>query len=357
VGNILLVGSQRDRVSGVRSLLRQDGHQVSCLRSEGKWRDAEREILPDIVVAAVENTKDVLEVRGRNPKGFQAPLLFVQNDADFCRDPYLAARLVDRITSPFLSEELLSRVDALIRVRKVVRLDRTNPEDLEDSATEPGKPWSRIGKGLTALLASRVPRYSKPLAPYLEVASRLADWADRRDAFEPGHAERVTSVCAMIAEALHLGSDDTTSLLRAAMLHDIGKVSLPVEVLHQKTPLDENQKRLIRTHPRRGAAILTALDRDDDVASTILYHHERPDGEGYYGLNSDATPVTAKVLALAEIYDAMTSCRLTAPLPSERALDSLSNLKGETVDSDCVEALIDRLRVTPNTIPLASAPY
>ncbi len=113
---------------------------------------------------------------------------------------------------------------------------------------------------------------------------------------------------------------------------------------------------MIRTHPRRGAALLVALDRDDDVASTILYHHERPDGGGYYGLDSDSTPVAAKVLALAEIYDAMTSCKLRTPIPSERALDQLTELKGESVDTDSVEALVDRLRTPPKTIPLAPMP-
>jgi HD-GYP domain-containing protein (c-di-GMP phosphodiesterase class II) len=230
--------------------------------------------------------------------------------------------------------------------------DHTVSQDPEESKR--GRPWDRIGKRVTALLGSRIPGYSKPLGPYLEVAARLADWADRRDAFEPGHAERVTGVCAMIAEGLHMSADETASLLRAAMLHDIGKIALPVEILHQSSPLEESQKRLIRTHPRRGAALLAALDRDDDVASTILYHHERPDGAGYYGLDSESTPVAAKVLALAEIYDAMTSCKLRTPIPSKRALDRLTELKGESVDSDSVEALVDRLRTRPKTIPLAS---
>jgi len=354
MANILLVGPKRDRVSGVRGLLRQDGHQVSCLRLEDQWRDAEQEIRPDLVVAAVEDTDRVLNIGGRKVSGFPAPLLFVQNETDFCHDPYLPTRLVDRIISPFLSEELLARVDALTRVRNVVLRDRTLPQDTKEGPA--GKPWTNIGKRMTALLGTRVPGFSKPLGPYLEVAARLADWADRRDAFEPGHAERVTGLCAMIAEGLHLSADETASLLRAAMLHDIGKIALPVEVLHQKTPLEEGQIRLIRTHPRRGAALLTALDRDDDVASTILYHHERPNGEGYYGLDSDSTPVAARVLALAEVYDAMTSFRLRTPLPSERALDQLTERKGETVDSDSVEALVDRLRTTPKTIPLAPMP-
>lgn len=355
MANVLLVGSDRNRVGGVRSLLRQGGHHVSCLRNESQWRAAERDIRPDLLVAAVANADDVLDIKGRSPHGFPPPLLFVQNDTDFCHDPYTPARLIDRIISPFLSEELLARVDALIRVRRVVLNESVDRGDNE-RIPAPAK-WRGLGKRMTALLASRVPRHAKPLGPYLEVAGRLAEWADRRDAFQPGHAERVTSICAMIAEGLNMAADDTASLLRAAVLHDIGKISLPVEVLHQKEPLQESQKRLIRKHPRRGAALLAALDRDDDVATSILYHHERPDGAGYYGIEAEATPVAARVLAVAEIYDAMTTCRLRTPLSSECALNRLSERKGKTVDADCVEALVDRLRVTPTTIALAPAAF
>ena len=352
MANVLLVGPDRQRVGGVRSLLRLDGHQVSILRREEQWRDAEKDIRPDLIVAAVRSTDPLLDVRGRAASRFPAPLLFVQNEADFCHDPYLPTRLVDRMTSPFLSEELLARVDALIRVRRVILRDEVLEQDEQKAETSA---WRRVAERVTSILGARVPRYTKPLGPYLEVAARLADWADRRDAFEPGHAERVTSLCAMIAEGLHMAADETASLLRAAMLHDIGKVTLPVEMLHQKTPLEESQRKMIRTHPRRGAALIAALDEEDSVASTILYHHERPDGDGYYGLAPEATPMAARVLAVAEVFDAMTSTKLRKPMGSERALDRLSECKGETVDSDCVEALVDRLRVVPKTIPLTTS--
>jgi putative nucleotidyltransferase with HDIG domain len=198
-----------------------------------------------------------------------------------------------------------------------------------------------------------MPRYEKPIGPYLDVAARVASWTDRRDAFEPGHCERVTSFCAMIAEGMDMGDAETGALLRAAMLHDIGKVSLPVEVLHQKTPLEEGQRRLIRQHPRRGAELLRVLDRDEDVAAAVLYHHECPDGSGYYGKQGDATPRTARVLAVAEVYDAMTSSRVREPLSRDGALDGLESRKGRSLDGDCVEALVDTLRPRPTTIALS----
>ena len=157
----------------------------------------------------------------------------------------------------------------------------------------------------------------------------------------------------MIAEGLGMGSEETGELLRAAMLHDIGKAGIPVELLHLKGPLNENQQRLLRTHPQRGAALLRALDPDDSVAKTVLFHHECPDGSGYYGRGGDDTPRAAQVLAVAEVYDAMTTSQVKPTLQRHEALERLQARKGETLDGDCVDALTDSLKPRPGTIPLA----
>jgi putative nucleotidyltransferase with HDIG domain len=354
MASILLIGPERDRTAGIRSLLRQDGHRIALHRETEGWRIREKEILPDLVIAAVESTDTVLAQQGSPPRGFPAPLLFIQHGADFHRSLHLDERLVDRIASPFMSEELLGRVDALIRVRRVIQREPGLGAAVKRGEGPSGaRPHLRgLGSQLAALLGSRIPRYAKPLGAYLEVAARVAEWADRRDAFEPGHAERVASFSAMMAEALELDDHSTASLLRAAMLHDIGKVTLPVEVLHQTTPLEESQMRLIRTHPRKGAALLKALDRDDEVAEAILYHHERPDGAGYYGLSRGEIPRQASILAVAEVFDAMTSSCLRRRLSTDEALHELREAKGRTLDGECVEALTDRLTPRARTIPV-----
>jgi len=353
MARVLLIGRDKDRTGGIRTLLRQDGYRVTCLRESEGWRAREREIAAELVIASVESPESILADPGRPARGFPAPLLFVQQGSDFYRDLHLDERVVDRISSPFMSEELLGRVDALIRVRRVIQRDPAlvaGPAEPVEEASAGGR-LIGLGARVAAVLTSRIPRLSKPLEAYLEVAARVADWADRRDAFEPGHAERVTSFCAMIAETLQLDDHDTASLLRAAMLHDIGKVALPVEVLHQKSPLEESQMRLIRTHPRKGAALLKALDRDEEVANTILYHHERPDGRGYYGLPGGEIPLSARILAVAEVYDAMTSSRVRGPLSSEEALHELRGTRGRSLDGDCVDALVEKLRPRQHSIP------
>jgi len=348
---IMLIGKNRERTSGIKSLLRQDGHQVSLVRVVEGWQEREEQLQPDLVIAAVDSTESVLAEGGRAMSGFPPPLLFAQHGADFYHSIELDERLVDRIASPFMSDEFLGKVDALVRVRRVVMRDPTI--NLDDGTEGPQRLRS-LGGGLAALLGSRVPRHQKPLGAYLEVAARVAEWTERRDAFLPGHAERVTSYCAMIAEALALDDKETATLLRAAMLHDIGKVSFSMKMLRQKEPLEDSQMRLIRTHPKKGAALLRALDKqDEEVADAILYHHERPDGNGYYGRDGESIPMPARILAVAEVYDAMTSSKLRETLAPEKALARLQSTRGESLDADCVDALVDKLKPTPGSIPFA----
>ena len=98
--------------------------------------------------------------------------------------------------------------------------------------------------------------------------------------------------------------------------------------------------------------MLKALDRDDEVAETILYHHERPDGDGYYGLSRSEIPRQASILAVAEVFDAMTSSCLRRRLSGEEALHELRAARGRTLDGDCVEALTDKLAPRTRAIPV-----
>ncbi len=357
MADILLIGPQRERAAGLRSLLREDGHAVRWLRQPEQWRDAERERPPELVVAAVESAETVMRAARGRGRGFPAPLLLVQNDAEFGHDPHLDDRLVDRLESPFMIEELLARVDALVRVRRVIlRAEiESRPRRGDDAPEESSRGRLRsFGHRLGALLGSRVPRHHKPLGPYLEVAARVAEWADLRDGFEPGHAERVANFCGMIADGLDLSDADASSVLRAAMLHDIGKVALPVEILTRPGPLADDQMRLVRTHPERGAAILRALDADDDIARAILYHHERVDGSGYYGKRGEEVPQASLILAVAEACDAMTHSRVRPTVPQNAALERLEKVRGTWFDESCVDALARALRPRRRTVPLSS---
>ena len=323
-----------------------DGHRVLPVRDAERWRDAEREAASEVVVLAVADPAAYLAPTRAVAHGFPAPVLLVQQASDEGDAPHLEERIVDRIASPFGAEELLGRVDALVRVRRVVLRHDAPGEGTAGT-------MSRLAASLRSILRSRVPRYLKPTAPYLEVAARVADWSDRRDGFEPGHAERVTAFSAMIADELELSDADASSLLRAAMLHDIGKVALPVEILRRQGPLEDAQIRLLRSHAERGASILRALDPDEEVAESVLYHHEHIDGNGYFGRRGDEIPLHAKILAVAEGYDAMTTSLVRKPLSGEAAIGLMQDRRGGQWDPDCVDALTKALRPRPRTLTLA----
>jgi putative nucleotidyltransferase with HDIG domain len=349
VANVLVVGADKERTGEVKSLLAMDGHRVASARDIPRWRDDERASAPEVVVAAVGTPAAVLSVPLGGARGLQPPILFVHRESDENREPHIEERLVDWITSPFAAEEFLGRVDALVRVRRVVMHQKHALSEAGEAAPEQG----RFRAALQSLLNARVPRRAKPAAPYLEVAARVADWSDRRDGFELGHAERVTNFAAMMADELGLADGETAALLRAAMLHDIGKVALPVEVLRQRKPLEESQMRLLRTHAERGAEILRALDPDDAVADTILHHHENIDGSGYLGCKGTAIPRSARILAVAEGFDAMTTSLVRKRLTIDAAIGLMRERRGFQWDADCVDALVGAMRPLPRSISLA----
>ncbi len=351
MAEILLVGEEKERARGIRDLLRQDAHAVTWVRHEERWREAERETGASVVVMAVSSPHRALAAPGRPSRPFAPPILLVRNETDLDGGVHLEERLVDQLRSPFTAEELLARVDALARVRERLRERAPGPRGPQTGGNRPA--WRRLGARLAAVLGARVPRLGKPSAPYHEVAARLAEWADRRDAYEPGHAERVAGLSAMIAEVVRLSDRETAALLRAALLHDVGKVALPVEVLRHPGPLEEGQMRLVRTHPERGADLLRCLVHDDEVALAVLYHHERADGAGYYGKRLEELPRAARILAVAEAYDGMTTSRFREPLAADRARATLAELRGGVFDSECVDALLEALRPRPEIIPLS----
>lgn len=344
MATVLLIGARDAR--DVRSLLRQDRHRVTWARRTAGWRDTERRVLPDIVVAAVADTASVIAEPGTEPRGFPAPLLFLDDLEEGAPGPYNHARFIDRMPRPFTAEQFLSHVDALASLRAVVQRGGHRRTPYRGS----------IGQRISDALASRVTRFRRDPGVYSEVANGVARWSDSRDVFEPGHAERVASYCALIADGLGFDDHASSQLFRAALLHDIGKVGLPVELMHQAGPLEDPQMRLMRTHPEKGARLLQAIDPDQAVCETIRYHHEQVDGKGYYGKSGAEIPLAARILAVAETYDAMTTSQVRTTVRSREALDRLSGGRDVQFDRNAVDALVDALRPRPRSVSLSPLP-
>jgi len=173
-----------------------------------------------------------------------------------------------------------------------------------------GKPFSpaELRARIRALL--RLKTFTDELEHAEAVLCTLARSIEAKDPYTEGHCERLAACAVAVGRVLRLGEDDLTALRRGGYLHDLGKVSVPEGILLKPGPLTPPQIEVMKQHPIVGEAICRPLRSLQAVLPIIRHHHERRDGSGYPdGLQGEAIPVTARVLQVVDIFDALTSNR------------------------------------------------
>ena len=145
---------------------------------------------------------------------------------------------------------------------------------------------------------------------YHEIIECIMCALDARDAYTAGHSQRVSDMAMIICKLMDLKEDDVQKIHIAAHLHDIGKIGISDAVLLNKGKLTENEWMQIKRHPEIGAEILSKSKHLNELKDMVLYHHERYDGKGYpVGISGVAIPVGARIIAICDSIDAMTSNR------------------------------------------------
>src|SRR6267378_6251826 len=159
------------------------------------------------------------------------------------------------------------------------------------------------------------------------------------------HNGRVGGLCVRIARQLGMTASEQRVLARSGLLHDIGKLGIPGAILHKHDPLDDSEWKLMRTHPEVGLRILQWAGHFERALLAVLHHHERMDGSGYpHGLVGDAIPIEARVVAVADMYDVLTSDRPYRRARSDReARRVLQEAAGPHLDPNVVSALLQSL--------------
>ena len=159
------------------------------------------------------------------------------------------------------------------------------------------------------------------------------------------HNVRVARLCVRIGREMSMSASELRVLARAGLIHDIGKLGIPLSVLEKHSPLDESEWILMRTHPELGLNLLDRAGQSRREVLAVLYHHERLDGSGYpYGLKAEAIPVEARIVAVADTYDALTSDRPYRLACSEaEARRVLVEEAGSRLDENAVGALFRAL--------------
>jgi diguanylate cyclase (GGDEF)-like protein len=271
-----------------------------------------------------------------------------------------AASIVDRIAVLDLDHIDSITVSAGLATYPVQGVGRDELIRLADSALywakEHGKNQVRAYRPDVVELAELRRLASGPdRAARYRAAASLAKAVDARDAYTGSHSERVGELAARIAVRMNADPAQVELIRLAGSLHDLGKLAIPEEILRKPAPLTEAERLVLERHPQIGFRMLESLGVDP-VADWVLHHHERWDGAGYPdGVYGEQIPLGARIIFVADAYDAMTTDRVYRPrLSEEEAVSELQRCAGTQFDPEVVAAFADELGLQLLPITLAS---
>ncbi len=223
------------------------------------------------------------------------------------------------IIKPFKPAELLINISNALRRRKLEVENRTRREELESKVLERTKAFKSAMD---------------------EIVRALAMTAETRDPYTAGHQMRVAALARAIAIEMSLANEIVEGIHMAGMIHDLGKISIPSEILTKPTRLTDLEFSLIKTHPMAGHEILKDMTFPWPIAQIVLQHHEKMDGSGYpNGLSGDDILMESRIIAVADVVEAMASHRPYRPaLGIQVALEEISKNKGSFYDPEVVES-------------------
>lgn len=213
------------------------------------------------------------------------------------------------------------------------------------------KPWENTQ--LVGLVQDAIKRYRliKSIKTGDEATMlSLVHALELKDPYTRGHSERVAQYAVMIAQYLNLPTENQTAIRYGSWLHDCGKIGVSESILNNEGPLDEAELHIVRNHPMWGAEVARQARLSEIIVNIILSHHERYDGKGYpTGLKETEIPTEARIVAVADIYDAITTERpYRKAYDMKRAIEMLVSMKGNILDPELVDifcSLIEKDRI------------
>jgi putative nucleotidyltransferase with HDIG domain len=184
---------------------------------------------------------------------------------------------------------------------------------------------------------------------HFETIMAFSEALEARDQYTAGHSRRVMEYSKSIGQRIKLDKQDIEDLKRSALLHDIGKIGIPDTILRKQTKLTDEEYATIKSHTKTGASILNYIKSFKDLVPAVYHHHEQFDGDGYPdGIKGTAIPLHARIIAIADTFDAMTSSRSYRKALSLRtALSELERNRGVQFDPDITDIFLEILNESP----------
>jgi len=237
------------------------------------------------------------------------------------------------LLKPIDAEELIAQINVMLRIKEAEDKLRTERELLDEKVKE-----------RTRELKESKDKLQKT---FNDIVIALTSTLEIRDPYTAGHQKRVSTLSCAIAKELDLSKNKVECVRIAALLHDIGKIYIPSEILSKPGEISSLEYEMIMTHPDGGFNILKEIDFPWPIAKVVRQHHERLDGSGYpNGLKGDEILLEARILSVADVVEAMDSPRpYRSTLGILKALKEIDDNKGILYDAEVVRACVDLFKL------------
>jgi putative nucleotidyltransferase with HDIG domain len=332
---ILVVDDEEAIREVIAAILEARGYQCTVAASGGEAIADLAKIAPDLVISDIimpemDGLHLLAQVRAQDP---ELPVIMVTAMNDIA----IALRAVregayDYILKPFEREQLYVSVARALERRRLRR---------ENLAYQ---------SGLEGLVAERTQQLSAALTDleqsYDYTLEALGGALDAKDVETEGHSQRVTAITLTIAKAMNVDGATLPQIARGALLHDIGKMGIPDDILRKPAPLTPEERTIMRRHCEIGYNVLGPIPFLREAAQIVLTHQESFDGSGYpRGLKGEEIPLGSRIFAVADTLDAMISDRpYRKALPLEAAIEEIRRCSGTQFDPRVVQAFLAQPR-------------
>jgi HAMP domain-containing protein/HD superfamily phosphohydrolase YqeK len=275
-----------------------------------------------------------------SPLDFKSHLMLIRNEGLRVASGVLIIVLIlgyllsIMLTEPI--ENIMATIEDISNGDMSARTDTNSNDEFEIMGNELNNMLDKIKE----LLEERGDYVLEIEKNYISTVAALANAIEVNDSYTGGHCNRVRDIAKEISVKMDLNEQQLKNLEFACLLHDIGKLGIPSSILTKETSLTKEEFDKIKRHPEMGYIILKGIDFLTQARDIIIQHHERIDGKGYpYGIKGEEIGLLAKILSVADAYDAMTSSRYyrKIPLTHIEAMEQLETCKGTQFDIDVVE--------------------
>lgn len=317
---VVVVDDDISNLTLVGNILSKNNIRVTALQSGQAFLDFIRDNEPDLILLDVkmpemDGFEALARLRDRGGAAVHIPVIFLTADEDEETETKgLALGAMDFIRKPIIPDSLILRVKHTL---ELVLLQNHLTQEVERKTEE--------NENLS-----------------LHIVKALAEAIDAKDTYTNGHSGRVAEYSKMIAERNGYSEEKLNDIYMMGLLHDVGKIGVPDAVINKPARLTDDEFNLIKNHPVMGARILKNIKEMPQLSSGARWHHERYDGSGYPdGLKGEEIPEEARIIAVADSYDAMTSRRsYREPLSQDKVREEILKGRGTQFDPKFADIML-----------------